>query len=225
MRATTWRMDGRRGVVWLVPASNGGAAARLGMSALGVAKIDDVGPKVPSPRLVKEVALGNLPGPQEGPVAGSKDERSELGGGPEDGGDGLCGVHNPLCWHGRVEGAGDHCPCEVMLDKPAHLVPCRGRFCEARTARVGLVTAVGLVERIGKDFDGCPDGGAHPTFWDLVIGVWWTQPQAVVGVHAQRSTITSGGCHVAEADSRIEPGTRSEMLRRTWIWHLSGSNG
>ena len=124
--------------------------------------------------------------------------------------------------HSAGIGVGNNGPCEVMLDEPAHVVSCRGRLREARTARGVLVAAMGLVERFGEEFDGCPDGGAHPTFWDLVVGVTWTQPQVVAGVRAQRSMVAPGGCHKAEAGSRDEPTIRSKMLQRTRTCYLSG---
>ena len=143
-------------------------------------------------------------------MAGTLKEGPELGGRPEDGSDSLGRVHDPRCWHGRVEGVGHYGPREVVLDESAHLVVCRWCLGAAGTLCGWPEAAMRLVEQVDEVLDGHADGRTHPPFGDLVIMVAWAQPQVVVSIHTQRSVTAPGGCHEAEADSNGEPAVRSE---------------
>ena len=90
-------------------------------------------------------------------MTGTHNEGPELGGGPKDGVDGLCGVCDPRCRHWWVEGVSHNGAREVVLDEPAHLIMCRWCVRAARTLRRRSEAAVRLVEQIDEVFNGHVD--------------------------------------------------------------------
>ena len=118
-----------------------------------MAEVGDEWPEVLPPCVGEDKVFGNLPGLHEGPVAGTHDEGPELGGGPKDGANGLGGVGDPRCRHGRVESVSHNGSGEVVLDEPAHLKMCRWCVRAARTLRRRSEAAVRLVEQIDEVFD------------------------------------------------------------------------
>ena len=91
-------------------------------------------------------------------MAGALKEEPELGGWPKNGGDGLGRIHDPRCWHGRVEGVGHYGPREVVLDESAHLVVCRWCLGAAGTLCGWSDAAMRLVEEVDEGLDGHADG-------------------------------------------------------------------